>query len=149
MLKIREATPDDAELLYNLYNNHLIKNPPKETQNMQEWKEKISKFSANPLYHLLVGEVENSVVSSVTIVIVENLTHNQRPYALIENVVTHKNFRGKQYATALMHKAEELAKSLNCYKIMLLTGAKEAKTLYFYENCGYNSNDKTAFIKWL
>lgn len=37
----------------------------------------------------------------------------------------------------------------DCYKMMLLTGSKEQKTLDFYENAGYNSADKTAFIQWL
>ena len=32
---------------------------------------------------------------------------------------------------------------------MLLTGSKNPATLRFYENSGYNSNDKTAFIQWL
>lgn len=32
---------------------------------------------------------------------------------------------------------------------MLLTGSKTPKTLEFYKNAGYNSTDKTAFIKWL
>ena len=40
-------------------------------------------------------------------------------------------------------------KKTNCYKMMLLTGSKEERTLRFYENAGYNSSDKTAFIQWL
>ena len=149
MIDIYKAIPDDAEVLYNLYQNHLTKTPPKEAQNMDDWRDKITRFSANPLYHLLVGKVEGLIVSSITLIIIENLTHNQRPYAIIENVVTHEGFRGRQYATTLMDKAEEIALSLDCYKIMLLTGSKEPKTLGFYENCGYNMNDKTAFIKWI
>ena len=48
-----------------------------------------------------------------------------------------------------MNKASEIAVENNCYKIMLLTGSKKDSTLNFYEYCGYNRNDKTAFIKWL
>ncbi len=33
--------------------------------------------------------------------------------------------------------------------MMLLTGSKEESTLNFYQNAGYNSTDKTAFIQWL
>ena len=149
MLIIRRAAASDAVALHDLYHNHLTQNPPKEPQSMADWRDKIARFSVNPLYHILVGEIENRIVSSVTIIIIENLTHNQRPYAIIENVVTHENFRGRQYATALMRKAEEIAKSQHCYKIMLLTGAKAPSTLLFYEHCGYNMKDKTAFIQWL
>lgn len=45
--------------------------------------------------------------------------------------------------------AKEIAKKEKCYKIMLLTGSKEESTLNFYRKCGYNSEDKTAFIQWL
>lgn len=78
-----------------------------------------------------------------------NLTHGQRPYALIENVVTHEAFRGKGLATACLDYAKKLAIGENCYKIMLLTGSKQESTLNFYRRAGYNSEDKTAFIQWL
>lgn len=37
----------------------------------------------------------------------------------------------------------------HCYKMMLLTGSKEEKTLDSHKNAGYNSSDKTAFIQWI
>ena len=77
------------------------------------------------------------------------MTRNIRPYALIENVVTHKDFRKKGYATECLNYAKEIAERENCYKIMLLTGAKDNSTLRFYSNAGYSSTDKTAFIQWL
>ena len=45
--------------------------------------------------------------------------------------------------------AKELAMKNNCYKLMLLTGSKQDSTLKFYEQAGYNRNDKTAFIQWI
>jgi hypothetical protein len=33
--------------------------------------------------------------------------------------------------------------------MMLLTGSKSPETFVFYQNAGYNSTDKTAFIQWL
>ena len=82
-------------------------------------------------------------------VIIPNLTRGQRPYAFVENVITDKNYRKKGYATACLNFAREIARRENCYKMMLLTGSKEKSTLDFYEQAGYNQNDKTAFIQWL
>jgi GNAT superfamily N-acetyltransferase len=149
MLCIKKATPGDAEALHELYHNHLTANPPAEPQNMEDWREKLARFEMNPLYHLLVGEINGQIVSSVTLIVIENLTHNQRPYAVIENVVTHTEHRSKHYATLLMNKASEIAIEQSCYKIMLLTGSKQDSTQQFYENCGFNKNDKTGFVKWL
>ncbi|MDR0273188.1 MAG: GNAT family N-acetyltransferase [Clostridiales bacterium] len=147
MLEIRKATRNDAEVLIDLYGNHLTKYPPKEPQEVSAWQEKIARFESNPHHKLLVGEINGRVVSAVTLVIIENLTNNMRPYAVIENVVTHKDFRGNGYAKNLMQRASEIAEENNCYKIMLLTGSKKESTLRFYENCGFNKNEKTGFIK--
>ena len=149
MLKIRKATKEDAEALRELYFFHLTENPPKEQQDMDAWREKLERFEKDPFYHLLVGEAENRVVSSVTLIVIENLTKNLRPYGLIENVVTHADYRGKHYAADLIKKANDIAMGFGCSKIMLLTGSKKDSTLRFYENCGFNRQEKTAFIKRL
>ena len=78
-----------------------------------------------------------------------NLTRNVRPYAFVENVVTHGEYRKKGYATDCLNFAKKIAEENNCYKMMLLTGSKEESTLNFYRNAGYNSSDKTAFIQWI
>lgn len=145
-MKIREVEKTDLEGLLELY-LHLHENEkPAVTEELASlWDELVQ----NPDYHLIVGEVDGKLVSSVTLVVIKNLTRGMRPYALVENVVTHKDYRCRGYAQALMKRAEETARSANCYKIMLLTGAKIESTLRFYEKCGYNQKDKTAFIQWL
>ena len=100
-------------------------------------------------HHIIVNEVNGKIVSSCVCVIIPNLTRNIRPYAFIENVVTHKDYRGRGYATQCLNYAKEIAIKEKCYKMMLLTGSKDEKTLNFYGNAGYNSADKTAFIQWL
>ena len=60
-----------------------------------------------------------------------------------------KRFWGKGYAGECLEYARQIAEKENCYKMMLLTGSKKSETLRFYENSGYNSSDKTAFIQWL
>lgn len=72
-----------------------------------------------------------------------------RPYAFIENVVTNEKYRGRGYARECLDYARSIAVDNNCYKMMLLTGTKEEKTLTFYKSAGYNSEDKKAFIQWL
>ena len=81
--------------------------------------------------------------------VILNLTRNVRPYAFVENVVTHAGYRGRSYATECLDYARMIAEKAGCYKMMLLTGSKEKKALDFYGNAGYNSADKTAFIRWI
>lgn len=100
-------------------------------------------------HHIIVKEADGRIVSSCVCVIIPNLTRNIRPYALIENVVTHVDYRGKGYATECLNYAKEIAQKADCYKMMLLTGSRQETTLTFYRNAGYNNTDKTAFIQWL
>lgn len=148
MIEIRKATITDAEDLKDLYLKHLTKTP-QETQDIQVWKDMIAAFEQDPNYHLLVGIKNQHVVSSVTLIIIKNLTHHNRPYALIENVVTHNAHRGHHYASMLIDQAISIAKEADCYKIMLMTGSKEESTLNFYKNCGFDPNAKKAFLKKL
>jgi len=143
---IREVEKSDLDGLQELYMHlHEREKLPETPELNSLWNGII----ADEDYHILVGEDEGKIVSSVTVVVIKNLTRGMRPYALIENVVTHKDYRCRGYARALMQRAVDIAKSRGCYKIMLLTGAKDESTLSFYEKCGFNSKDKTAFIKWI
>ena len=150
MVNIREASLNDIQDLQELYLKHLTQKPPQvPLLDINKWTELLKTLMADPDYYLLVGELNSKVVASVTLIVIRNLTHNLRPYALIENVVTHNNYRNKGMASALMNKASEIAENNNCYKIMLMTGSKQESTLYFYENCGFNRYEKTAFLKKL
>lgn len=143
---IREVEKQDLNAILELY-THLHNNT------MPEMKEELMKLWKRILedkdHHILVGITEGKVVSSCVLIIIPNLTHNQQPYALIENVITDENYRNRGYATLLLDYAKDMARRANCYKLMLMTGSKKESTLDFYEKAGYNKNDKTAFIQWL
>lgn len=143
---IREISENDLDGLLKLYTQlHNNPFPDKESRVISVWKDIINDKN----HHIIVMEENGMIVSSCVCVIIPNLTHEQRPYALIENVITDIEHRKKGYATACLNFAKELALQENCYKIMLMTGSKQESTLKFYENAGYNKNDKTAFIQWL
>lgn len=148
-LIIRKAVPADAPCLKELYENHLTQCALEDETSLTQWYPLLTSFSKDECYHLLVGEVDEGVVSSVTLVVIPNLTHGIKPYAIIENVVTHKNFRNRGYAGALLHHACKIAEEMGCYKVMLMTGSKKESTLQFYEKCGFDPKVKTAFYKKL
>ncbi|MGE5604509.1 MAG: GNAT family N-acetyltransferase, partial [Bacteroidota bacterium] len=108
----------------------------------QHWNQILS----DPNLYYLVIEEDDMIVSSCALAIIKNLTRSARPYGLIENVVTHENYRKKGYGTAVLKKAIEIAAANNCYKVMLMTGRKEESTLRFYERAGFDRGEKTAFI---
>ena len=76
---------------------------------------------ADPNHHIIVAEEEGKLVSSCVCGL----------------------------AAACLDYAKSMAEAAGCYKMMLLTGAKDEGTLEFYKKAGYNCKDKTAFIQWL
>ena len=143
---VREIRENELHELLELYLFLHEESVPEITEYlMNTWKNIISDKN----HHIIVKVIGEKIVSSCVCVIIPNLTRNIRPYALIENVVTHREFRKKGYATECLNYAKRIAERENCYKMMLLTGAKNDSTLRFYSNAGYNSTDKTAFIQWL
>ena len=143
---VREIKENERDELLDLYLYLHEEFMPKMTERLKSTWETIMK---DKNYHIIVNEVDNKIVSSCVCVIIPNLTRNVRPYALIENVVTREDYRGKGYATECLNYAKRIAEKENCYKMMLLSGSKKDTTLEFYRNGGYNSNDKTAFVEWL
>lgn len=141
---IRKAKQNELDQLLELYLHlHETSIPEKDEQLLATWAQMMN----DPNHHIIVMEQEGRLVSSCVCVIIPNLTRGGRPYALIENVVTDAAYRGRGYASACLEYAKELARECGCYKIMLLTGAKDEKTLSFYRNAGFSSGDKTAFIQ--
>ena len=143
---VREVAENDLNELLQLYLCLHEKSIPEMTEHLRRTWNSIIK---DENHHIIVNNIGGKIVSSCVCVIIPNLTRNIRPYAFVENVVTHTEYRGKGYATECLNYAKEIAQKANCYKMMLLTGSKEEATLNFYSNAGYNSTDKTAFIQWL
>ena len=143
---VREIHENELSKILELYLYLHEKSIPQMTKQLEcTWNTIIQDKN----HHIIVKEVDGKIVSSCVCVIIPNLTRNVRPYAFIENVVTHSDYRGRGYATECLNYAKHVAEKENCYKMMLLTGSKQEKTLNFYSNAGYNSADKTAFIQWL
>lgn len=143
---IREINENDFAGLSDLY-THLHNNKPIPANDNTEavW----TGILTDKNHHIIVAEEEGKIVSSCVCVIIPNLTHNQQPYALIENVVTHKDYRKRGLASQCLEYAKQLAADNNCYKIMLLTGSKKRSTHRFYRKNGYNSFEKTGYIQRL
>lgn len=93
---------------------------------------------------VLVGAIEEVLVTTCTLIVIPNLTRGGKPYALIENVVTHADHRGEGFARTVLSVAVERAWEAECYKVMLMTGSKKPSTLAFYKAAGFEQS-KTGF----
>ena len=140
-LHIRDVQADDLHELQTLYihlDRHDISCTPEEAAAI------LDDFLRPRGNAILIGTIDHTLVATCTLVVVPNLTRGGKPYALIENVVTHADWRKRGFGAAILKAAIARAWDHGCYKVMLMTGSKRPETLRFYETVGF-SPSKTGF----
>jgi GNAT superfamily N-acetyltransferase len=89
---------------------------------------------------LVVATVDGKVVGTVDLVIVPNLTHAGKPWAVVENVIVAREFRRQGVASQLMHHVIDTARSAGCYKVQLHSGKQRAAEAHeFYRRLGFEA----------
>lgn len=143
VLTIREASADDLDGLLKLYLHLTPNNVPFSSVTAEKIFSRFLQYEGSVI---LLGEIDDELVSSCTLVVVPNLTRGGTPYALVENVVTHIDHRRQGYGKSVLDAATKHAWGFDCYKVMLMTGSKDIATLTFYERAGFKQS-KTGFQK--
>ena len=146
-IRVRAMRKDELDQLLQLY-THMHDKPDAPLPPVEQLGLLWDDIVANPMLYYFVGEVERELVSSCTMAIIPNLTRGARPYGLIENVVTHRDYRKRGYGTCILQHALQVAWEQNCYKVMLLTGRKDEATLRFYDRAGFKRGVKTGYIAY-
>jgi len=115
-MAIRRAATDDLAALLRLYEQLSAGNAGTDLDRAATALEQLLR---TPNATLLVAERGGTVVGTVTLVLVPNLTHNARPWAQVENMVTDASVRGAGVGRELMVECLRLAREAGCYKVQL------------------------------
>ena len=141
---IRAIHEHELEPLLDLY-RHLHDSDlplPDRERIMDIWAE----ICSDPKIRYFVVEEDGKLVASCHIVLVPNLTRGARPYGLIENVVTHREYRRLGHGKRVLRRALEWAWEQGCYKVMLMTGRREEDVDNFYASVGFECGRKRGFV---
>ncbi|MBN1428192.1 MAG: GNAT family N-acetyltransferase [Anaerolineae bacterium] len=143
-METREIKESELDALLDLYAHlHASDDPlPERTVVEAIWEE----IQRSPNFQYFGIFVDGRLVSSCTLSIVPNLTRGCRPYGVIENVVTHSDYRRSGYGSTILRYTLERAWGRKCYKVMLLTGRKSQAVYDFYESVGFDGQAKQAFL---
>ena len=143
-MEIREIAESELNDLLSLYSHLHASDEPVDSADVAEatW----SRIQADPRIRYFGVYLDQQLVAACTICVIPNLTRGCRPYGIIENVVTHADFRREGHGSAVLKRALQYAWSQGCYKVMLLTGRKDEGIYQFYESAGFNMHAKQAFV---
>lgn len=140
---VRDLTLEDLDGLLALYTHlHPADAPTPRDTAERIWQELI----ASP-HHIYLGiDADTRLAASLTATIIPNLTRGARPYAVIENVITHPDHRRQGFGRALLEAALDRCWDAGCYKVMLQSGARRSEAHAFYESVGFDPDAKQAFL---
>ena len=142
-MTVREAVKEDLAKLLLLYQHLHNEEMPESATDLERIWEKILE---NPLLVYFVVEIDGLIVSSCNLAITSNLTRKGRPVGLIENVVTHADYRNRGLGKNVIQSAISYARRENCYKVMLLSGSDRKEAHKLYESLGFDSAKKVGFV---
>ena len=86
---------------------------------------------------VLVAEVAGEIVGTADLLIVANLTHDLRPWAIVEHVAVAPHARRRGIGRELMAEAVARAEAAGCHKIQLLSRKERSEAHRFYEAVGF------------
>ena len=101
-------------------------------------KEIFKKMSNQDNKIFVAVDEDGKVIGSTTLIIEQKLIHRGGLVGHIEDVVTHKDFRGMGVGKAVMQKVIEAAKAVGCYKVILNCSEENFP---FYEKLGFKKHE--------
>ena len=132
-LEVRELEEKDLEngfidTLDNLRNVGL---------DLKRVKEIFRKMSNQDNKIFVAVNEDGKVIGSTTLIIEQKFIHQGGLVGHIEDVVTHKDFRGMGVGKAMMQKAIDAAKAAGCYKVILNCSEENFP---FYQKLGFKKH---------
>jgi GNAT superfamily N-acetyltransferase len=101
---------------------------------------RFTEICSQPNRSLLVAAVAENVLGMADLVVVANLTHGGRPWAIVENVIVDENCRNGGIGRALMGEALARAERAGCYKVQLLSRKNRSGAHAFYARLGFEAS---------
>jgi N-acetylglutamate synthase-like GNAT family acetyltransferase len=139
--RVRDATQPDLPRIVELL-AQLSPDTPREDLRQplaESYRTAFREIEADRKQRLLVAEANGRVVGTAALIIVPNLSHQGRPYAIVENVVVDEAQRGGGYGELLMRHAMEAARQAGCYKLVLTSNKRRSDAHRFYERLGFRA----------
>ncbi|MCX7914515.1 MAG: GNAT family N-acetyltransferase [Thermodesulfovibrionales bacterium] len=99
--------------------------------------ERIKKY---PNYKIYIGIVDNVVVATFALLIMERLGHKGTPSGIVEDIVVHPQWRRKGIGKSIIQFAMERCKEKGCYKLTLSSNMKRLDAHLFYDSVGFKKH---------
>lgn len=90
-----------------------------------------------PSYRFFVAEAAGEVVGTYALLVIDNMAHSGRPFAVVEQVAVTTSRQNSGIGKAMMQHAMDEARATGCYKLMLTSHVARASAHAFYDKLGF------------
>ena len=108
-----------------------------------------NRIQADPNYHIFAARSDDVLAGSIMAIICHDLAAECRPFMVLENLIIRHDMRRKGIGKALLVEAEKLARSLDCFYIIGISGMKRLEAHKLYEAAGFADEPVRGFRKYL
>jgi GNAT superfamily N-acetyltransferase len=136
-IQIRPATIDDVGNILYIYAKALDNDNVLSVEKAQKIFLKQQQY---PDYQVFIAELDNEIVGTFALLIMENMAHLGTPSAVVEDVGVLPTLQGKGIGKLMMKYALKYAKEKGCYKMSLSSNLKREKAHQFYESLGFQKH---------
>jgi ribosomal protein S18 acetylase RimI-like enzyme len=137
-LTIREATEADLPDLLHIYAQPEIDNGT--VLALAEAREYFRRLRYYPNYHLYVATVEERMVGTFALLIMDNLAHLGAPSGVVEDVGVLPAYQGQGIGRRMMAYALDLCRRAGCYKLTLSSNLQRTQAHAFYASLGFQKH---------
>ena len=148
-MRVRPATASDAGAIVDLYRQLAGDRSSALPCDIDEAETMLASIASQAGRLLVVAEMDGKVVGTADMVVIDNLTHGGRPWAMVENVVVDQSWRGNQVGIGLMTALLDEARVRRCYKMQLLSMKHRTAAHAFYRNLGFDDSLAEGFRLYL
>jgi ribosomal protein S18 acetylase RimI-like enzyme len=136
-ITIRDAETDDLGQLLELYKELAEGELARTPRDAASARPTLSQILADRDHHLCLACVNGTVAGAAELIVVPNLTHHGRPWAVIENVIVMGSARGTGVGTRLLEHLLAIARARHVYKVQLHSGKHRTDAHRMYRRLGF------------
>jgi len=106
-----------------------------------------TKMNTYPDYTVFVAVMDDKIIGTFALIIMDNLAHLGSKSGLIEDVVVATPYQNKGIGKRMMKYAIELCRAKSCYKVSLSSNMKRNIAHEFYKSLGFKIHGYSFLIE--